>query len=257
MHIFVEFMPFLPYFALLLGLIAGSFLSMLISRLHTGEKGIFFGRSMCPKCKHVLSPAELIPLFSYLFLRGKCSSCKKKISLWYPATEAGTALLFLLLALSSDNLYQFLLLAPTFLVLSFTFFYDLRYKEIHDAVLLPGILWAFLAALITGTTIPAIIGALIAAGFFALQYFLSGGRWIGSGDIRIGALMGLLLGWEKTLLALFLSYLIGSIISLYLLATRKASASTQVPLGPFLVAGTVIAFCLGDKLINLYFSVAI
>lgn len=237
------------------GLLFGSFLSMLTPRLHEGEKGIFTGRSHCPYCKKNLEARDLIPLFSYLWLRGHCRQCKEKIAFWYPLTELVTALTFALLFWQVQNLELFLWLAPQFLVLLFIFFYDLRYKEIHDAVMIPGIFFAFVASFAIGDPTQSLIGAAVAVTFFGLQYLLSRGRWIGSGDLRIGAFMGLLLGWPMTLVGLLAAYIIGSIISIFLLVSKNATPKTAVPLGPFLVLGTVLAFFFGDALLDLYLSI--
>jgi len=245
----------IPLYSLLagvLGLIFGSFLSMLIPRLHDEEKGILLGRSHCPQCKKELRARDLIPLFSYLALRGHCSACKEKISFWYPITELVTGLLFALLYFQVQNTTLFLWLAPHFVILVFIFFYDLRYKEIHDAVMVPGVVFALLASFVIGNPLSSLEGAIVATGFFGLQYLLSSGRWIGSGDLRIGAFIGLLLGWPMTLVALLLSYLAGSVISLILLATKNATPKTAVPLGPFIVLGTLLAFFFGDQILSTY-----
>ncbi len=243
------------FLAFVFGLIIGSFLSMLLPRLHFGEKGIVSGRSHCPHCKKDLRPIDLIPLLSYLILRGRCHFCKKPISAWYPITELCSALSFALLYYQVQNTELFLFLIPHFFVLLFIFFYDLRYKEIHDFIMLPAIVYAFFANLWIGDPTSALMGGAVGAGFFALQFLISRGRWIGSGDIRIGAFMGLMLGWPMTLLAILLSYIVGSLVSIYLLATKQASAKTAIPLGPFLVAGTVLVFFLGDPILDLYLSI--
>lgn len=241
--------------AALLGLIIGSFLNMLIPRLHKGEKGIFLGRSHCTSCGMQLRGFELIPVFSYLLLRGKCRHCKNHISWWYPATELITTFTFVALALVAQDLTQWLWWSGSFFVLLFIFFYDLRYKEIHDAVMLPGIVFAFIAACLTGDIIDSLIGALIGFCFFAVQYFATRGKAIGSGDIRIGAFIGLMLGWHFTLIALVISYVIGSLVSIFLLITKKASAKTALPLGPFLVIGSTITFFYGTKILQWYLSI--
>lgn len=247
----------LQYFfgAAIAGLIIGSFLNMLIPRLHTGEKGIFFGRSHCRSCKKQLSSTELIPLVSYLWLRGKCRHCKKNISLWYPTIETVSAITFGTLAITSVNLETFLWNAGMFFVLLFILFYDLRYKEIHDGIMIPGIVFAFLASLFIGDPIHSLIGGAVGFTFFALQYVISRGRAIGAGDMRIGAFIGLMLGWHMTIVALVVSYIFGSIISIYLLITKKAGGKTALPLGPFLVFGTVIAFFYGTQLIEWYLTI--
>lgn len=243
---------FLFAMSMVLGLIVGSFLSMLIPRLHNDEKGIVFGRSHCSRCKHVLTAKELIPLVSYLVQGGKCKKCKKSIGAVYPLTELATALTFG--ALFAYTMYwpEFLIYAILFSILIFIFVYDLRYKEIHDAVMLPGIFLAFAASFLVGDPISSLIGAAIGVGFFGIQWLISRGQWVGSGDMRIGAFMGFMLGWEKMILALVFAYILGSIIGVALLASKKADRKTALPLGPFLVAGTVVAFFWGQNLIEWY-----
>ncbi len=239
-------------FCTLLGLCVGSFLNVLIPRLHEDQEGILWGRSVCPHCKAVLKAHELIPILSYLLQKRRCRSCKTKISLWYPLVEFSGALSFGVLALHSEDPTHFFLWAGLLFVLLFTFFYDLRYKEIHDAILLPGILFAFLVSFLIGDPLASLWGALLGGAFFFFQWGLSRGKWVGSGDIRIGIFMGATLGLGSTAVALLLSYLLGSIISLILLATGWANRKSTLPLGPFLVVGTVLAFFYGQALLDWY-----
>jgi len=241
--------------AAIFGLVIGSFLNMLIPRLHHAEGGIFFGRSHCTSCKKQLKPLELIPLFSYLYLKGKCFHCKKHISLWYPATEIVSALTFAILAITAPDLQTWLWQSGMFIVLLFILFYDLRYKEIHDGVMIPGIIFAALASFFIGDPIHSFIGGIIGLTFFALQYFATKGRAIGAGDMRIGAFIGLMLGWHFTIVAIVISYIFGSIVSIVLLLSKKATGKTALPLGPFLVGGTTVAFFYGTKIIEWYLTI--
>lgn len=235
-----------------LGLIFGSFLSMLIPRLHNEEKGIFLGRSMCPHCKRILRPHELIPLVSFVLLKARCHTCKNRIEFWYPLIELTSTFSFISLFLYLQDIVSFLWLIPSLFVLLFIFFYDLRYKEIHDFVMIPGIAYAFFATFWIGDPLSALLGAGVGIGFFGLQVLVSKGRWIGSGDIRIGAFMGVFLGWPMVLLGIMLSYIIGSVISIGLLLSKKATGKSTVPLGPFLVMGTVLIFFFGDRILDYY-----
>ena len=244
----------LALFSTVLGLLAGSFLSMLIPRLHYQMPGIIGGRSKCPKCEHTLGPLELIPLFSYLIQKGRCRKCKAEIDFYYPLIELSSAITFLVLSLTNQNIYELLVLMVMFTILLFIFFYDLRYKEIHDAVMLPGIVLAFLGSFVIGDAQSSLLGGAVAFAFFAIQYFATRGKMIGSGDMRIGAFMGLFLGLELTLVALLLSYVIGSIVGVTLMALKLADRKTAVPLGPFLVVGTVLAFFWGEAIIGGYFN---
>lgn len=253
----------------MLGASIGSFLSVVIPRLKYREKGIVTGRSKCQHCKNTLSAKELIPLVSYIFLQGKCRYCKAKIGLWYPMIELFTAASFLLVfskwnPLESNPEMSPLILWLTFLlfliyatILIGTFFYDLKYMEVPDALLVPGIILALTATILptTPVLIDALIGSLIPLGFFGLQIIISKGKWMGLGDLRIGVFMGLILGWESVIVALILSYLIGAIVSSYILLSQKGTLKTRIPFAPFLVIGTFISIFLGKNLIDWYLKI--
>lgn len=242
---------------ILSGLILGSFLSVLIERLHSGEGGILTGRSHCANCKHKLSAGNLIPLLSYLIQKGRCEFCKKKISIFYPALELSAAILFLLLFSVSPNLTFFILKASLFLVLIFIFFYDLRYKEIHDAVMIPAIIWAFILSFFFANPTESIYGGILGAAFFSLQWLASRGKWVGSGDIRIGAFMGLMLGLKLCAAALIFSYIMGSTVGIFMMVMKKVKPGTQIPFGPFLSVGTIISFFFGERIIAWYLNLMI
>ena len=246
-----------------LGLICGSFANVVIDRLAKGKGGILFGHSECPHCHHRLSAKDLIPLLSFIFLKGKCSYCQKKISLQYPLVEIVMGFVFGAMTLIQFESGVALGLSLFYLFILITIsIYDLRYFEIPDEVILIGIAVAFLATLLKSSIAPdlfnALIGAIIPLTFFGLQYLISHywitshGDWIGLGDLRIAVFMGLILGWEKILLALFLAYLIGSIISLAFITAGKLTRQSCVPFGPFLALGTIVAFFWGQGVLDWY-----
>ncbi len=244
-----------------LGLAFGSFLSMLIPRIYKKESGIVFGRSRCIICKKTLQPRDLIPVLSYLLNKGKCRFCDSKVSKVYPVIELTTGLLFsaTYMAFPFSTVYGvpltvfYLVMA---LVLIFTFFYDFSYMEISDIVLLPAIGIALLGTMFkqTPTITSALIGMGIGIGFFLIQILISKGKWVGGGDIRIGAFMGALLGWQMTLVALISSYVIGSICSITLIAKGGKKIGSKIPLGPFLVTGTFLALFWGDEILRWYIN---
>lgn len=241
-------------FSVVFGLVFGSFLSMLVPRLHNQEKGIVKGRSHCAECKHLLVAADLVPLLSYLFQRGRCRYCKKPISAWYPATELIVLALSVGLALLVPNFESWLFHFPLAFVVAFVFIYDLRYQEIHEAVLLPGIVYAAIWGCVMLGWQSTLLAMAIGGAFFGIQYVVSKGRWLGSGDIEIGLFMGAVLGWPQILLGIFSSYLLGSVIGIVLLLTKKAQQNSAIPLGPFLMIGTVLSFVWGEKLLSLYLN---
>ncbi|MEK7171327.1 MAG: prepilin peptidase [Patescibacteria group bacterium] len=250
----------------ILGAAIGSFTSVIIYRLHKKEKGIFGGKSSCAECKTALKPLDLVPILSYLVLRGKCRYCNKEISYMYPALELVTGALFALLfykfqfvdsnlVFSEAILGMYALYAFYTFVLVFTFFFDLHYLKVSDEILIPAILIGLIATIATPLTphfIDALIGLGIGVAFFGLQSLVSRGKWVGLGDLRIGAFMGVILGWELMLVALFISYMIGSAISIFIAIKQKKFYGVKVPFAPFLVTGTFLTIFLGDKILNWY-----
>lgn len=246
-------------FYFFLGIAFGSFSNVVIMRLHSGEKGILNGRSHCAKCNHPLSFWDLVPLFSWLFLGGKCRYCHKPISFQYPLVEFVMGVVFVAAYLASSYLgnqnpfYEVWLLI-IFFVFTLLFIYDFLYMELPDEVSLPAIvvLFGFNFLNFTPTWQDALLGAAIPVGFFGIQYLISKGKWIGEGDFRLGILMGLILGWKLTIVALFLAYILGSIVGVYALASKSKKMSSQLPFGPFLILGTLITLFAGNELLNWY-----
>lgn len=232
------------------GLIMGSFLSVVIRRLHQRENGILVGRSQCPKCKHRLSPLELIPVLSFLALKGQCRHCKKRIPWHYLFLELSSAGLSLIFALHLNAVLNWLAILPILFVLLFIFFYDALHQEIHDAVVIPGILYAMAWSIFFSDWQSALMGAAVGIAFFGIQYLVSKGKWLGSGDILIGTFMGVFLGWHLVFPAIMISYVLGSLVGVSLLIQKKAQANSALALGPFLVMGTVIAYFYGDPILN-------
>lgn len=255
------------FFVFISGLIVGSFLNVVILRLHNGEK-IAAARSHCPHCGHKLAARDLWPLLSFVLLRGKCRYCQKKISWQYPLVELATAVLFVVITynyigglgarvlfVSFPILFHWLRNLIFACVLLVIFVYDLKWSLILDRVTLPAMAFAFLANWYLGLGVKSlIIAGLAGLAFFAVQYFISKGKWLGGGDLRLGLLMGLMLGWPKIILAILLSYVIGAIISLGLILAGKKSMKSAIPLGTFLAIGTVIALMWGTSIISWYLN---
>lgn len=238
----------------LFGLAVGSFLNAVIFRLKAG-KSFLAGRSACPKCQHLLKASDLIPIFSFIGLAGRCRYCRQKISWQYPLVEAGLGLSFCLLffyfSLSLE--FFFYLIISSFLLVILV--YDLKHHLILDKVTVPAIILAFIFNLILRVSLlDLILGGILGGGFFLAQYALSSGKWIGGGDIRLGVLMGFILGWHKLLAALFIAYFAGAIFSLFLIIFRKKKLKSRLPFGPFLVLATFVCLLLGDKIIAWYLA---
>jgi leader peptidase (prepilin peptidase)/N-methyltransferase len=254
----------LYFIVFLFGLTVGSFLNCVIYRLEKNES-FLRGRSYCPHCKHTLSWQDLIPIFSFLILKGKCRYCHQKISIQYPLVELVTAILFTLIihyTFPNFLLSTFYFLASSFLVIIFV--YDLKHYIIPDKVIYPAIGITFLyqlfeilaphQILVGSGILKPLLSAIFAAAFFLVIFLLSRGRWLGFGDVKLGFLMGLFLGFPKILVSLFFAYLIGAIIGIGLILAKKKTLKSEVPFGPFLVTGTFIALFFGEKIISWYFN---
>ena len=251
----------------LVGLLVGSFLNVVIVRLGSGES-IWFGRSRCPHCRAKLGASELVPLFSFVVLGGRCRSCKDRISLQYPVVEVLTATLFALFAFnflvlaSGEVEWRGLLIGACALAvlsgLIVIAVYDIRYYIIPDKVLAPLIVLALLYQLLQGGTFfPALLAASAGALFFFLLFWFSRGAWMGFGDVKFAFFMGLFLGPEGLILALFCAFVSGAIIGVALMAARRKHLGDHVPFAPFLILGTAISFFAGTQIIAWYLNLVL
>ncbi len=256
----------------LLGLIIGSFINCIIYRLSI-QQSFLLGRSFCPHCKKHLLWYDNIPLLSYLILRTKCRFCHKSISGQYPLVELITGFLFLAVFITTTafyplSFYSILLVSAHLTFTAFLiiiFIYDLKYYLILDKIILPAILIALILNLLLSLLSPAgfsfkyflglIIAALVAGGFFLIQFLVSRGRWIGGGDIRLGVLIGVMLGWPLTLVALAISYILGSLVGILLIFTKHKTLKSQIPLGTFLTLGTLVTLLWGQKILDWYLNI--
>jgi len=237
------------------GLIIGSFINALVYRLESGDS-IVRGRSKCPHCQRQLKAGDLIPVLSFFLLLGRCRYCRGKISWQYPIVELLTALLFVVAFCCHG--YSWLLLARDFIAIAALvaiFVSDFLYMTIPDEVALPALVAIFLLNYAAGFSVfPLVMAAAIGGGFFGLQFLLSRGKWIGGGDLRLGVLMGVLLGWPGILLALFFAYIFGAIIASVLLLLKKVTPKTQMPFGVFLAPATLVVMFFGESIINWYLN---
>lgn len=254
-------------FIFLIGLAIGSFLNCFLYRFK--EEISLSGNSFCPKCKHKLSAFDLVPLFSYIFLRGKCRYCDEKISWQYPLVELVTGLGFVYIfawinPIEIFGLLKFGLISAIFSLLVFIFVYDLKYfiipnKIIYSAIILAG-LRVVLVSFIAGSLSVFSYYLLSAVGaflfFFMIHYFTEG-KGIGFGDVRFAFFMGLFLGFPNVLVGLFLAFVLGAIVGLLLMLAKKKGRKDKLPFGPFLIIGTIAAFFWGEIIIKLYLSLAL
>lgn len=249
-----------------LGIILGSFISCVVDRLAKKED-IIFKRSYCPVCHHQLAWFDLIPIVSFLILRGRCRYCQAKISWEYPLVELSTGLLFtaipLTLGVNSISVFLIIITVPLVII----FLYDLKHSFIPDGLIYPSLAFTLLFWLgedwflknhftvATSFFLKSLIGLGIFGGFLGFLYLLTRGRGMGLGDVELGLLLGAILGWPQVLVGLFLSFLIGAILGLFLITTTKKGWKTEVPFGPFLVLGSLTAFLFGSFLINWFLAI--
>lgn len=226
-------------FLFFVGLIFGSFFNSLIFRFKTKKK-IFWARSHCPYCLKILNWKDLIPVFSFLILKGKCRYCQKPISLQYPLVEMATGLLFLLAFFLRKNFLDFLFLLFFFSGLLIIFVFDLKYMEIPDEIIFPLIFLAFIYNIINLKSINFLnnfLSGIFTFLFFYSFYFFSKGNLMGSGDAFLGLFLGLFLGFPKILISLFFSFILGGLIALALVFLKKKNFHSQIAFSPFLIFG--------------------
>lgn len=228
------------------GLIVGSFINVVILRLPEG-KGVAWDRSACRSCSTQLSWYENIPVVSYVLLLGRCRSCKAPISIQYPVIEVIHGFFaFLLLAdwpqLTHEQLlYQLCLFILTSILIAH-FIIDLRHQLLMDKLNLVLLMPVAVMIFLDSRYINAAIGG--AFGFFVplivtwVFYKLSGKIGLGGGDIKLFGIIGLLFGVQGVLLNLFTSCILGSVVTLILIATKRVQRDQYIPFGPYIILVT-------------------
>lgn len=234
----------------LFGIVIGSFLNVCILRIPIKES-IAKDRSHCMSCGYQLKWYDLVPLFSYIFLRGKCRKCRAHISIQYPLVEALNGVLYVLVFFingwSIDSMI-YCLFTSALIVLSVI---DFRTYEIPFGINLFILTLGLIHLVIhLGDWVNHLIGLVCVSGFLWILYQLSAGRAIGGGDIKLMAAAGLLLGWKMIILAFFLGCVLGSVIHI---ARMKISRESHVlAMGPYLAAGCFLALLWGVPFLNWY-----
>lgn len=259
-----ELIPLVLPIVFLYGIVIGSFLNVCIYRIPLGES-VAKERSHCMQCGHQLSWYELIPLVSWVVLRGKCRKCHAKISAQYPVVEALNGILYVVIfyvhgfteelsvvydiSLIAESVI-YCLMTSALIVLTVI---DERTGEIPVGINI------FLLVLGIAETVLAhevwlshIIGMVVVSGFLELIYLLSKGSAIGGGDIKLMAAAGLILGWEKIVLAFFIGCILGSVI--HLTRMKLTKADHVLAFGPYLSAGIFVAAVWGTQLIHFYIN---
>jgi leader peptidase (prepilin peptidase)/N-methyltransferase len=254
----VEF--FLVVLVVLVGLVVGSFLNVVIWRVPRGES-IVSPPSHCPGCDRPVRPRDNVPVVSWLLLRGRCRDCGAQISRRYPLVEAGTAVVFVLLAVRiglEPELVAFLYLGAIGVALALI---DIDVKRLPNVIVLPsyvvtGVLLA-VAALVDEAWDDLLRSALAMAALYGFYFLLAlvYPKGMGFGDVKLAGVLGLYLGWlgwAEVVTGGFLGFLFGGVGGVLLIAVRRAGRKSMIPFGPYMLAGALVAILWGGALADLY-----
>lgn len=255
---------FAIFAAFVFGSCIGSFLNVLMWRLPREEK--ITGWSHCPNCNHRLEWWNLVPMFSYLFHSRKCQYCKQQISSRYFIIEFLTGLLFalavwqlwptdLLTWVTALKMVAVIAVCITVFVIDFEHYLILN-KVIYPAIGILLILNIVLTIMFGSSDylVNSFLAAVLAAVPFWILWKFSDGKWMGDGDIRFVAFMGLALGFPGILVALFLSFTVGAVVGLGLISLGSKQLSSKLPFGTFLSVATIVTLFCGTKLWELYWG---
>lgn len=234
------------------GTIIGSFLNVVIYRVPRNES-IVYPPSHCANCKHELKPYDLIPVVSYIVLRGRCRYCGNRISIRYPIVELLTGIIYLILfvyfGISIKSL-SYAFLASLLIAISFI---DMEHKIIPNKVILIGLIAgvAFRLIMINYGVWDYIVGFLVGGGVLLLISLLSGGG-MGGGDIKLMAMIGLFVGWKLTISTLFLAVVLGAIGGIAMILFKIKTRKDYIPFGPYISIACLISILYGYDLLNMY-----
>ncbi len=250
------------------GTVIGSFLNVLIYRLPIGMD-FKKGNSICTSCKHKLNWKDLFPLFSWIFLGGKCRYCKAPIPVRYPIVEAlnGIAYVLVYLFLCGGDaiegltlkLVGYMIVMSALIVVSWV---DFEHQIIPDSMwiaIFVGGLFIVGDSLMNGTftkdwIISKVIGLFLVSGIFFIIAFVTQGRAMGGGDIKLMAAVGFVLGWKAVLISLFMGALLGVLFSVVRKLVSKKEMKGVIPFGPFLAMGSAACAFVGEWIFDSYFE---
>lgn len=239
--------------SLVFGLFLGSFFNVIVDRLYREEK-FLTGRSYCESCKKTLQWYDLVPLISFLSTKGRCRYCRVKLSWYYPLSELGTGILFLLTEIFLGSsplslLYYFFIVSCLIII----FLMDAKYGLIPFVIVLPATFIVLIWQIMNHSLSPInfLLSGLGSFLFLFLIFAGTKGRGMGFGDVVFAGFMGLFLGFPLIILAHYIAFLTGAVVSsILVLLKRKKFKGSTIPFGPFLVLGTYICLLWGDKIVQ-------
>ena len=240
------------------GMCIGSFLNVCIYRLPSSMSILKPSRSFCPQCKSAIKFYDNIPVFSYIWLKGRCRNCKASISLRYPLVELITGILAIailfLFGLTLEGLVYFIFIS-SLLVITFI---DIDHKIIPDIITLPGIPIGLLASFVLSamTFISSLVGLLVGGGSLLLvacvYSLITHKEGMGGGDIKLLGMIGAFLGWKGVIFTIFAASLTGTLVGIILMLQKGKNLKFAIPFGPFLSIGAMSYVFFGERVMYWY-----
>jgi leader peptidase (prepilin peptidase)/N-methyltransferase len=243
-------------FIFLYGTLIGSFLNVCIYRLPEG-KSVVSPPSACSTCRHRLGFLDLIPIFSYVFNRGKCRHCGSKYSVQYPLIELLNGILYLFVFYKYGFTWISIMHCLTLSTLIVVFLIDLRYKIIPDSIIIFGLLYTTIISImfIDINFLNKLFGFVFGFGLFLLIAIVTNA--MGGGDIKLMGFLGLNFGLTGIIFVTLASFVIGAVVSVGLLVSKISTRKDYIPFGPFIAVAAAIYIFWGKEIINLYFNLII
>lgn len=242
-------------FVMIIGLIIGSFLNVCIYRIPRGES-ISYPPSHCIDCGSKIKWYDLIPIFSYILLMGRCRHCGEKVSIRYPIIEFVTGILFLLTYLEYGLSIQFVKYVVLMAILIVVGIIDLNTTDVYFSTsiigIVSGVIFIFIGVYYHDDFKQYILGALFGGGLLAAIVFFTKG--MGWGDAEICFYSGLFLGIKLTVISVFFSFIFGSIISILLILLKKKGRRDYIAFGPFIALASIFTMFLGNRMLMWYFQ---
>lgn len=239
----------------LFGAAVGSFLNVVIHRLQRGESFIR-GRSHCPHCRHTLAWHDLLPVISFFILGRRCRHCQAKISWQYPLVELVLGLLFAFGLWAVDGFWPLLVYFTAAFFFVALWVSDATTYLIPDKLSLPAIVVVFVLNWLSGVRPTSLLlGAVLGGLWFLLQFVFSRGRWVGGGDVRLGILIGSLLGYPLVFVGLALAYIGGSLVAIALLLSGRRRLGSRLPFATMLLPSALAGWLWGAELWQWYLGV--